>query len=290
MSSALELIRRCAVVPSFTTYEERLHPFVTGFAATLQGVRCEAVPERNLVLWTEGDPGALPFALTAHLDKINHLGRDSADPLPFEETDDELIGQLDDSVGLGICLRLLERLQRRRDLSLYVLLSEFEEGEGLRKAPHLLRPVGKDGRQGQGARHLSRWLIARGVIPKMFLTVDPTPLFAGESGIAVYSEHWRLNGLAPTRDLVERTETAVRLLEEINPRLIRKNNGNDYLVYGKEFNDKPCWHVPSLAVEPAIHPCHAMPERMLKKDIDETEQTLYSFITRLVHFRSCADG
>jgi hypothetical protein len=279
--SALELIRRCAEVPSFSSYEERLHPFILDFAAGLPGVSAEVVPGRNLALWTRAAPGALPVVLSAHLDKINHLGRDSTEKLPFRSTDDELVGQLDDALGVGLCLRLLERLCDRKEIALYVLLSEVEEGHGLRHTPHLLRDAGKGLHHGIGAERLSRWLLARKVTPKVILTLDPTPLFRGDSGVAVYSEHWRLNGITPTPELVERTELAVRMLEDLHPSLRRRNNGNDYLVYGREFNADGQGRVPSLAIEPAIFPCHAMPERAFIRDVQDAERLVFGFVTRL---------
>lgn len=276
--STLELIRRCAEVPSFSSYEERLHPVILEFIRDLPGVQHEIVPGNSLAIWTNAGPAALPVVITAHLDKINHLGCDSTDKLPFRQTDDELIGQLDDTVGVGLCLRLLERLCERKDISLYVLLSEMEEGYGLKRHPQLLRAGGQDLHHGIGAERLARWLIARNVIPKVMVTLDPTPLFAGESGIAVYSEHWRLNGVQPTSELIERTELAVRLLEELHPAIRRRNNSNDYLVYGREFAK---WHVPSFAIEPAIFPCHAMPERVFIRDVEAAEHLVFGFLTRL---------
>lgn len=283
--SVLDLIRRCAEVPSFSSYEERLHPVILDFAKKLPGVRCAKVAARNLAIWTRAAPDAFPVAITAHLDKINHLGRDSTGKLPFRRSDDELICQLDDAVGVGLCLRLLERLCKRSEIALYVLLSEMEEGHGLSRTPRLLRAGGKGLHHGIGAERLSAWLKARAVVPKLLLTFDPTPLFRGERGIAVYSEHWRLNGIAPTPELVERTELAVRMLEELHPALVRRNNGNDYLVYGREFNADGKSHVPSLAIEPAIFPCHAMPERVFIRDILDVEHLAFAFLTRLAGMR-----
>lgn len=271
--NVLELIRRCAEVPSFSSFEERLHPVVLDFVRGLPGVRSEVVPGNNLALWTEGET---PVVLTAHLDKINHVGRDSTEKLPFEQTATELIGQLDDTVGVGLCLRLLERLHQNRKLSLFVLLSEMEEGWGLKYHPQLLRNGGQGLHHGIGAERLSRWLIGRGVVPKIMITLDPTPLFKGESGIAVYSQHWERNGVQPTPELISRTESAVSALEKINPAILRRNNANDYLVYGREFSP---WNVPSLAIEPAIFPCHAMPERVFIRDVEAAEELVYRFLT-----------
>lgn len=279
--SVLEIIRRCAEVPSFSSYEERLHPVILEFIKNLPGVHHEVVEGNNLAIWTNAAPGAIPVVLTAHLDKINHLGRDSIEKLPFLQTDDELVGQLDDTVGVGLCLRLLERLCDRPDIALHVLLSEMEEGHGIKQTPHLLKDGGKGRSMGMGAEKLSRWLVSRKVVPKVILTLDPSPLFRGERGIAVYSEHWRITGIRPTPGLIERTELAVRLLEDLYPSICRRNNGNDYLVYGRQFNAEGQWHVPSLAIEPAIHPCHAMPERVFIRDVQDTEHLVFSFLTRL---------
>jgi hypothetical protein len=279
--SVLDIIRRCAEVPSFSSHEERLHPVVLDFIKNLPGVHHEVVPGNNLAIWTNAAPGAVTVVLSAHLDKINHLDHDSTEKLPYHQTDDELIGQLDDTVGVGLCLRLLERLCKQSEIALYVLLSEMEEGHGIKTTPHLLRNGGKDLHYGIGAERLSAWLKARKVVPKVILTLDPTPLFRGEGGIAVYSEHWRLNGIKPTPELIERTELAVRLLEELHPAIRRRNNGNDYLIYGREFNADGKGHVPSLAIEPAIHPCHAMPERVFIRDVQATEHLLFGFLTRL---------
>ena len=92
--SVLDIIRRCAEVPSFSYQEERLHSVVLDFIKNLPRVHHEVVPGNNLAIWTNAGPGAVAVVLSAHLDKINHLDRDSTEKLPFRQTDDELIGQI----------------------------------------------------------------------------------------------------------------------------------------------------------------------------------------------------
>jgi len=84
---ALGLIASCAQVPSFTTFEERLHPTILAFVAGFKKARVYVVPGNNLVVHIPGDETRTPIALAAHLDKINHFGPEWQAHLPVSVTD-----------------------------------------------------------------------------------------------------------------------------------------------------------------------------------------------------------
>ena len=138
----LDLICLLAEVPSFSSFEERIHPLVLAAASQMPGVEAEVVATRNLVLRVPGDPRRRPVALAAHLDKINHFDRHHNAPLVVERSEQKLCGLLDDAVGVGICLYLGLVAAREGFPPLLILLTELEESTGLRQHPHLLRGAG----------------------------------------------------------------------------------------------------------------------------------------------------
>lgn len=103
----LELVTRCAQIPSFTTYEDRLWPLIEQYASQLP-VTVTRIPENNCIIsWPGNRPDLLPVALTAHLDKINHFSDPDIGDLLFGMEGDEIVGRLDDAVGVAICLHVL---------------------------------------------------------------------------------------------------------------------------------------------------------------------------------------
>ncbi|MFW6348278.1 MAG: hypothetical protein ACOC2C_06690 [Cyclonatronaceae bacterium] len=279
-----DLIVQTARIPSFSSYEERLHPFIKRVAAALPGVTLEVIEKRNLLLrLPAGDASRGRIALSAHLDKINHFGEQPPEELPCRETDTFIEGQMDNTAGLGIILSLLEEAAAQENYDgpeLLLLLSEMEESTGLRQHPHLLRNGGEGLHHGLGAERLSHHLLHENLIPDLVLTVDTTPLFKGEPGAAVYSGHWKFTKTQPAARERALTDAAVKRLLELDPKLLRSNNTNDYLIYGKLLNaDTKALHaVPSLAVEPAIYPYHTKNERVFKKDIARVLRLLHRFI------------
>lgn len=282
MMTTIELIETCATVPSFSSHEEPLHDVIEALTKNIAHAEIQKVPDNNLVIEVRGNADYRPIALTAHLDKINHFGDPPPSELSVHVSDDEMTGQLDDAVGIGICLSALFQHSETDDPPLLVLFSEMEESFGLRRHPHLLRNGGTGLYPQIGAERISRHLISEDAIPGLLITVDTTPLFRGDRGIAVYSEHWKLNELTPTQDLIDRTQTVCDALMQIEPSIAMYNNTNDYVAYGHEFNDGRFGAVPSIALEPAICPYHKIGEKVFRSDIEKTERALISFLKRQV--------
>src|SRR2546430_2341059 len=135
----IELIRHCAAVPSFSTFEDRLHPLIKRIVATVDVANLELVPDYNLIIRVPGQRKLPPVALAAHLDKINHFGLDFPAQIPVGQDSEALEGLLDDAVGTGICLGLMLESQRRNFPPLMLLLSEMEENISRVSNPRLLR-------------------------------------------------------------------------------------------------------------------------------------------------------
>jgi len=279
----LDLIELLAAVPSFSSFEERLHPLVLTAAAQMPGVIAEVVATRNLVLRVPGDESRAPVALAAHLDKINHFDQHHSDPLAVERTATKLSGLLDDAVGVGICLYLGLVAARESFPPLLLLFSEMEESTGLRKHPHLLRGAGHGLRPGAGARRLARHLIGGDPVPSLVLTVDLTPKLQGEPGLALYSDHWEHTGLEPSDELVRQTERTAADLLALEPSITRLNSTNDYLTYGRLLNSETApkqqqQPVVSVALEPSVWPYHVANEEVYLEDVARVVDVLVRFL------------
>lgn len=277
--SLTDIIARIAAVPSFTSYEERLHALVCQEAATIPNCKLRKVEEHNLVLEVPGDEKRAPIALSAHLDKINHYHPEKppksiAVKLVKGDGKARLHGLLDDAVGVGLCLHLLKISESRRFPPLQVLLSECEEGAGFRHG-HPMRNDGEGLESGIGARRLAHDLKKQPRMPAAVIVLDVTPLFDGQPGIALYKEHWEINGLTPSKELVQKTEKIAATLKNIHPAIREANNTNDYLVYGKELCDN---EIPCLALEPSINGYHSLREEVYISDIKKTADILTRFL------------
>lgn len=281
-TEALEIISYCASIPSFSSFEEHLHPYIEKLVGRVPGAEMQIIPHNNLLIKVPGKEGSRPVALCAHLDKINHFGEETPSVLPVDINNEYIEGLLDDATGLGICLSLMLQSKSRTFPPLYLFLSEMEESYGLKNHPELLKNGGKDLHHGMGAESISRYVIEKEQVPSIIITVDTTPLFKGEPGIALYARHWELNGMEPSDSLITDTMDTVKQMVAIEPGLLVTNNTNDYLVYGKYFNSNPDKPIPSLAIEPAICPYHQKNERVFVKDILRVEQVLISFLGQRV--------
>ncbi len=274
----IELITQCAEIPSFTTYEERLIPFIEQIASGVPSAESTRVAENNIVIKVPGNPAKPTIAITAHLDKINHFGLDRSAILPVSVTIDKIIGQLDDSVGVGLCLSILQQTSRGDFPPMLFLFSEMEEGNGLKYHPEWLRGGGEGVRSGLGAERISEYLLQNNLVPDQVITIDTTPLFKGEPGLAIYTDHWEKNGLTPPPDLISATEKVYQRFMEIDPELLKYNNTNDYLAYGLKLNQDPARPITSIALEPAIFPYHQSGEEVFLGDIVRLEKCLVKYL------------
>jgi hypothetical protein len=279
MKRTLDLIKACARIPSFSSYENRLHSLIEKVAEDIPHANIHKIPDNNLIVHCRGNPGFRPIALTAHLDKINHFGNEYPPKLSVRTTGPRIIGQLDDAVGVGILLSILEQHSELNDPPLLLLFSEMEEGYGLWKHPHLIRNGGEGLYPRIGADRISQYLMSQKIIPGLIITIDTTPFFRSGHGIAIYSKHWDLNGLTPTRELIKRTNDVCEVMNALEPSIVSYNNVNDYIQYGYSFNiGNKFGAIPSIALEPAIYPYHQVGEGVFKSDVKKTEQLLVSLI------------
>ena len=260
-------IKRCAEIPSFSSYEERLHPYIESVVKFIPDARLEKIPVNNLVVHIPGKKADKTVVLTAHLDKIDHWGSEAPATLPFSETKEEIEGQLDDTVGLGICLAIMELAAQSDYPNLVILFSEMEESKGMKEHPERLKNKGRSLAHGQGADELSRYIIEEGIETEAIITIDTTPLFKGKSGIAMYSNWWEMYKQTPTDGEVQITEKVSKALLNINPEMTVANNTNDYMIYGRIVNRNSLNPVASIALEPAINPYHQIGERVFKQDV-----------------------
>ena len=283
-----KLIMDIAKVPSFTTYEFRLHPFIKKFCESI-GAKPVFVDDGNIMVETRGT-GELSVALSAHLDKNDYWSWEGEEqpigiPITMEDKDGKLRlrGLLDDAVGVGVCLYLLKLSAHRKFPPLKILLSECEESFFLRclKTDKLhnngVNKSGEEFYNGMGARRLSKHLIEQEKIPAAVVVVDVTPKFEGEPGIALYSRPWERYGGSLTPELEKRTESLTKEFHRICPRLKDDNNKNDYVVYGEELN-KNGSVVPCFALEPSIKCYHTSNEKVFVEDIMETTEVLAKFL------------
>ncbi len=278
MQTLLSILREIAEVPSFSSFEERLHPVVKANLETLNHVTWHHVPDNNLVAMLPGKANRTPVALSAHLDKINHFGAFPPDILPLEMDEHKATGQLDDAAGLAILLEIARMSETRSFPPLMLLFSEMEEKFGLTHHPHLLKNKGEGLYNGMGAVRISRYLIEQGQLPSCVMTVDTTPLFKGDPGVALYSGHWEFSGEMPGEEERARTGQVVQQMLAIDPHLKLTNNTNDYLHYGAELNRDKQAAIPSLAIEPAIHPYHTLNESVFLKDLERVRNIIASWL------------
>lgn len=276
---AIHHIRETAKIPSFSSYEERLHSYIRGIFKSITASEELPVPGNNLIYKVYKNQSGSTVALAAHLDKINHFGEHPPDVLPVDVTGEYIEGAMDDSTGLGIILSIAQNLHSLETVpNLLFFFSEMEESKGLKEHPHLLKNRGKGYEHGMGAKRISAACLQNGVIPDEIITVDTTPLFKGDSGVALYSKHWELNDLEPKETLIARTAQAIKQFKRIDPDIHLDNNTNDYLHYGYEFNVQAAKPVVSVALEPAIFPYHQKGEKVYKKDINRVLQILKPYL------------
>lgn len=192
LDTVLGHISETAKVPSFSTYEERLHPYIERVMRNYTDAEKVAVPGNNLIFRLSGHPANAErtVALAAHLDKINHYGPDFPDELPVRQTPGYIEGAMDDCTGLGILLGVAEKSTEIEYLpSLLFFFSEMEESKGLKEHPELLKGNGRGYNHGMGARRIGKTCIEQEWIPDEIITLDTTPLFKGKQGVALYSKH-----------------------------------------------------------------------------------------------------
>lgn len=271
-------IKRCAEVPSFSTYEERLHPYIESVVRQVPSAVLDIIPTNNLAIRIPGKKTDKTVVLTAHLDKIDHFGDVTLSMLPYKEHESELEGQLDNAVGLGVCLSILEQAHQFEYPNLVILFSEMEESYGLKYHPERLKGNGRHVTAGQGAEELCRFLIEEDIEPEAIITIDTTPLFKGESGVALYSEWWEHFKLTPTAEQKAVTDTIVERIKSIYPNIKLANNTNDYLTYGRVFNRNALYPTPSIALEPAIFPYHQANEKVFKQDVLRVLEILHAYL------------
>lgn len=282
ITDALRHIRETARVPSFSSYEERLHPYIHSVFDGIPEAEEIEVKGNNLIFRIGSRSDRPTIALAAHLDKINHYGKDYPAKLPVKITDEYIEGAMDDCTGLGMMLTIAEKQSDFEWPNLLFFFSEMEEKKGLKEHPELLKNNGEGYTNGMGARRIAKQCLESNLLPKQVITLDTTPLFEGSQGIALYSKHWELNDLDPSVELIDQTEKTVDRFISIDQDIKTDNNTNDYLHYGEVFNMKGQKPVVSVALEPAIYPYHQKGERVFVDDIRRGLAILEDYLSNSV--------
>ncbi len=277
--NVIDWVMAAAKVPSFSSYEERIHPLVRDAALKVPDAKIEIVADNNLIVTVPGKRKCAPIALAAHLDKINHYGENLTTDLPIVLDEAHLTGQLDDATGVGILLHILEHCSEQNFPPLQFLFSEIEENIANPALVPLLRNGGEGLYHGIGAQRLSRHLLATNRVPAMVVTIDTTPFFKGTPGVALYSRHWELNNLDPSPELTDKTIRLEAWFTTNFPEVVHRNNTNDYLEFGKLLNEAPGSAIPSIAIEPAIFPYHCSKEGVFVQDIELVETIAVKLLT-----------
>ncbi len=280
-TSVFSFIKECAKIPSFSSYEERIIPYIESVVNRIKGTNLVKVPINNLAIHLQGSKSDKTVVLTAHLDKIDHFGEGYPEVLPYKEHETELEGQLDNTVGLGVCLSLLNQAHKYEYPNLVILFSEMEESTGLKLHPERLKNAGKGLHHGMGAEKLAEYLLQNDFLPEAIITVDTTPLFKGKEGLAIYSDWWEYFDTKPTKEQMEVTEKLVSKIKALHPKIVHTNNTNDYLNYGRVYNEKSTVAVPSIALEPAIYPYHQRNEKVFKGDVLKTMDILHRYLMQV---------
>ena len=273
--NVFDVIKKCAQVPSFSSYEERIHSLIYEILAPVD-VEITPVADNNLLVYVPGKRDAPAVALTAHLDKINHWGEKYPESLPCEISAQKIVGQMDDAAGVGICLFMALESAKYSFPPLFILLSEMEESTGLKKHPHLLKST--DVYPGMGAVRLAEYLLDKGTLPSCAITIDTTPEFRDGPGVAFYDSFWHLkHEFLPSSTLIGKIEQIKGFFLQKDPEIIVSNANNDYIEYGLTLNQNG-ENIPSVALEPAIFPYHQAPEGVYCCDIDKIVHLLRDFL------------
>ncbi|MFK7845684.1 MAG: hypothetical protein AB8G77_10310 [Rhodothermales bacterium] len=272
--SVVDFIIESAKIPSFSTFEERLHPYLYEILNECNDVNIVHIKDNNVLVEIGLKQGVKPVVVTSHLDKINHFGKDYPEVLNVEVKEGEIVGQMDDTAGIGICLNLIKKAQDNDFPPLVVLFSEMEESTGLKHHPHLLKNNGKDVGPQIGAKRLCEYIDTQNLDPVAFITIDTTPIFKGESGVALYTEHWEKTGFMPDSTLRGKIEKIKSFVLSCDSEVTLANGTNDYMVYGEYFGRPEKGNVPSIAIEPAIYPYHQIGEGVFIEDIMRIESIL----------------
>lgn len=272
-------IREVAQIPSFSTYEDRLHPYIRSIADKKSCVSEIEVEGNNLIYQIGEQEDTDIRAFAAHLDKNNHYGDAFLERIPVNQTETYLEGAMDDSVGIGLCLALMELWDELNMPAIQLYFSEMEESMGLKKHPELLKHNGVHAEHGMGAKRIAERMLEIQQLPQWVMTIDTTPLFKGDPGIALYTEHWEFNQLSPSKLLKDKTNGLAERLKQIHPSIQLANNTNDYLHYGNIYNTDTANHIPSVALEPAIYPYHQQNERVFLDDIRKTGNIIQQLLT-----------
>ncbi|MFU8859338.1 MAG: hypothetical protein ACNA8K_02840 [Cyclonatronaceae bacterium] len=276
LHQTLQYIQDIARIPGFSSFEEVYHPHLLGLFGKWDGIELYRPPGNSLIVKIPGE-GSHAVAISSHIDKINHFGENPPAQLPVSTDGEQITGQMDDAAGVGLCLALGEWMARARTCTLYILLTEMEEGMGLREHPWLMKNGGRDLHHGLGAERVSRFLIENNMLPEAVLTLDTTPLFRGEPGVALYTGHWEFTEKQPDKGERDRTDRLKEFLMAIDPDMRLANNTNDYLTYGRELGSLK-GGIPSVAIEPAIFPYHQKNERVFIRDVNRVLQTVQTFL------------
>lgn len=272
----IEIIAAAARIPSFSYHEKRIHPFIVEFCENsgIPGLEVIPVADANLIVKVPGNTELPRIAFTAHLDKIRHTGLDDTTEIPFSEGDDTVTGLLDDAAGVGLLLDLLKSLPGVNHPEILLLFSECEEIPCIYSGREIPGCLTATARLSIGAKRISEHLIAQMMIPSLVVTVDTSPKFRGQKGIALYNTYWAAGYHHPGEKLLERTGQLTEQFRKHCGDILVSHNSNDYITYGTMLNTPGITgaggNVVSVALEPAIWPYHCANESIYISDLERT--------------------
>lgn len=241
MKNLIEIIREVASIPSYTNHEELLHPYIENFLDEFVPNHTITKVGNGLVIEVPGSLADEPIALAAHLDKINHdkIPMFSDFSLCYAENDDTIIGHLDDSVGVGMCLYLAAWAQENVTPPLLLLLSDREEIGCL------------------GAADIVDYLYKRFdnhdkfLYPKWIINIDLSERVPEEIGVGIYSDD--------NNEIADIVNTYFDVFDA--------EGLNDYTIY-----EKFLWKTGStsvVSINPRCENLHSVKETVKKTDIEK---------------------
>src|SRR5207247_2130733 len=84
-----------------------------------------------------------------------------------------------------------------------LLLSEVEENISRVPDRRLLRQNSHGLHSGIGARRIAEYLLEQNRVPSLVITLDTTPLFKGQRGLALYSRPWEFGSVSPGAEVFD---------------------------------------------------------------------------------------
>jgi len=232
-----DIIADLAKIPSWTTQEERIFPYIEQFIRKNMPIDTQMfVAKKSLIIQVPGNLALKPVALAAHLDKRDHWHDSDLKQLDnFNETADRLYGSLDDAAGVGCCLYLAAHCDGVTNPPFYLFLTEMEE-------------IGL-----VGTAHISWFFDTHTALlpPGLIVNIDLSPQFGDKPGIAFSSE--------------EENPVYLPFCRKTRADICRSEGISDAMVYEHFFKDTTT----VIGLDPAVCGMHTKVESCYKQDLED---------------------